>query len=110
MGKRHQGDEGTITEVEQEQKLQRPRMYRVLLHNDDYTTRDFVVFVLQSVFGLSDSTAVQVMLHVHHNGVGVAGVFPREIAETKIRTVERMASEEEFPLRLSMEPDEERTS
>jgi len=107
MGSEFDDDQGTVTEVELEQKLGRPRLYRVMMHNDDYTTRDFVVFVLRNVFLLSEANAVQVMLHVHHNGVGIAGVYTREIAETKIQTVEQMAIEEEFPLRLTMEPEQE---
>jgi ATP-dependent Clp protease adaptor protein ClpS len=102
-----ENDAGTVTEVKPDKKLKRPRLYRVLLHNDDYTTREFVVYVLQSVFRLDEQDAIRVMLHVHHNGVGVAGVFTREVAETKIQRVERLAQEQEFPLRLTMEPEEE---
>jgi ATP-dependent Clp protease adaptor protein ClpS len=76
------------------------------LHNDNYTTREFVVAVLQEVFRKSESDAVQIMLHVHHHGIGVAGVYTYEVAETKIRTVEALARQNEFPLRLSMEPEE----
>jgi ATP-dependent Clp protease adaptor protein ClpS len=100
-------DSGTVVESKPERKTKRPRMYRVLLHNDDYTTREFVVDVLRTVFHHSESEAIRVMLHVHYNGVGVAGVFTREIAETKIAVVERMAKEREYPLRLSMEPEDE---
>jgi ATP-dependent Clp protease adaptor protein ClpS len=100
-------DSGVVTETRSAKKVQRPRMYRVLLHNDDYTTRDFVIEILRSVFHHSEAQAVRVMLHVHYNGVGVAGVFTREIAETKIAIVERLAREREFPLRLSMEPEED---
>ncbi len=107
MAERFENDAGTITKVKPEKKLKRPRLYRVLLHNDDYTTREFVVHVLQAVFHLGEQDAIRVMLHVHHNGVGVAGVFTREVAETKIQRVERMAQEQEFPLRLTMEPEEE---
>lgn len=107
MAERFDNDAGTITKVKPEVKLKRPRLYRVLLHNDDYTTREFVVQVLHIVFHLSEQDAIRVMLHVHNNGVGVAGVFTREVAETKIQRTERMAREQEFPLRLSMEPEEE---
>ena len=96
---------GIVVEERTHVRTRRPRMFRVLMHNDDYTTRDFVVYVLQSVFHHPEAEALRVMLHVHHNGVGVAGVFSREIAETKIRKVQRLASENEFPLRLSMEPE-----
>jgi ATP-dependent Clp protease adaptor protein ClpS len=100
-------DSGVVTETKPEKKVKRPRMYRVLLHNDDYTTREFVIEVLKTVFHHSDAEAIRVMLHVHYNGVGVAGVFTREIAETKIAIVERLAKEREYPLRLSMEPEED---
>ena len=107
MAERFDNDAGTITEVKPEKKLKRPRLYRVLLHNDDYTTREFVVHVLQLVFRLGEQDAIRIMLHVHHNGVGVAGVFTKEVAETKIQRVEQLAKEQEFPLRLTMEPEEE---
>jgi ATP-dependent Clp protease adaptor protein ClpS len=81
-------------------------MYKVLLHNDDYTTREFVVMILQAVFNKSETEATQIMLHVHHNGIGVAGVYPYEIAETKVEKVTALARRYEFPLRCSLEPDE----
>jgi len=101
------GDVDVIVETEKVEKLKKPRMFRVLLHNDNYTTREFVVFVLVRIFHHSEAEATRIMMHVHHNGVGVAGVFTREIAETKVRTVERLAEEQEYPLRTSMEPTEE---
>jgi ATP-dependent Clp protease adaptor protein ClpS len=107
MGDRFDTDEGTVTKEKTEKKLARPRLFKVLLHNDDYTTREFVVEVLRGVFHKSESDAVQIMLHVHHNGVGVAGVYTREVAETKIQMVEHLARRFEFPLRLSMEPEED---
>jgi ATP-dependent Clp protease adaptor protein ClpS len=107
MTERFENDAGTITQVKPEKRLKRPRLYRVLLHNDDYTTREFVVQVLHNVFHRGEQDAIRVMLHVHNNGVGVAGVFTREVAESKMQRVERMAREQEFPLRLTMEPEEE---
>lgn len=106
MAERFDTDGGIVTRTKSEKKLQKPRMFRVLLHNDDYTTREFVVEVLRSVFHRSESDAVTIMLHVHNNGTGVAGVYTREVAETKIRTVESLARRYEFPLRLSMEPED----
>lgn len=82
-----------------------PPRYKVLLHNDDYTTMDFVVKVLRQVFGKSYADAVRIMLAVHQQDVGVAGVYPAEIAETKVDTVHGMAREREYPLRCSMEPE-----
>ncbi len=100
-------DAGVITRTRPDKKVQRPRLYKVLMHNDDYTTRDFVVWVLQTIFHKDENDAVRVMLHVHHNGVGVAGLYTREVAETKIAKTERLARENEFPLRLTMEPEED---
>ncbi|MBW1755236.1 MAG: ATP-dependent Clp protease adaptor ClpS [Deltaproteobacteria bacterium] len=107
MADRFENDAGTITQVKPDKKLKRPRLYAVLLHNDDYTTREFVVQVLHSVFHRSEQDAIRIMLHVHRNGVGVAGVFTREVAETKMQRTERLARQQEFPLRLTMEPEEE---
>lgn len=106
MAERFDTDDGVVTRTKSEKKLQKPRMFRVLLHNDDYTTREFVVEVLRVVFHKSESDAITIMLHVHNNGMGVAGVYTREVAETKIRTVEGLARRYEFPLRLSMEPED----
>ena len=97
-------DGGTVTETRTERKVAKPRLFKVLMHNDDYTTRDFVVWVLQSVFHKSEGDAVRIMLHVHQTGIGVAGLYTREVAETKVAKTERLAREHEFPLRLSMEP------
>jgi len=94
-------DTGVITENEKELKL--PPMYRVLLLNDDYTTMEFVVQVLQSVFHKSAADATQIMLHIHRTGNGVAGVYTHEVAETKVAVVEAMAREHEFPLKCTME-------
>ncbi len=102
----HDPDSGVVTETRTEKKLARPKLYRVLLHNDNYTTRDFVVAVLREVFHRSETEAVQIMLHVHNNGIGVAGVYTYDVAATKIRMVEALAREQGFPLRLSMEPEE----
>lgn len=81
-------------------------MYRVLMHNDDYTTMDFVVAVLVVIFGKPFDEAERIMLNVHRKGVGICGVYPQEIAETKIAQVHERAQESGFPLRCSMEPAE----
>jgi ATP-dependent Clp protease adaptor protein ClpS len=91
--------------IKERPKVQRPPLYKVLLHNDDYTTKEFVVMVLQSIFGLGEVDANQVMLHVHLNGVGVAGVYPHEIAETKVAKTLQLARRYEYPLQLTMEPE-----
>lgn len=100
-------DTGVATETKKKAKLQKPRLYKVLLHNDNYTTRDFVVAVLREVFHKSETDAIQIMLHVHYNGIGLAGVYTYDVAETKVRLVERLAQENDFPLRLSMEPEDD---
>lgn len=92
-------------EVKERAKTKRPPLYKVLLHNDDYTTKEFVVMVLQAVFHKSEVDANQIMLHVHENGIGVAGVFPYEVAETKIAKTLALARRYEYPLQLSMEPE-----
>jgi ATP-dependent Clp protease adaptor protein ClpS len=97
------GDTGVVTERRTQRKLKKPKLYKVLLHNDDYTTMEFVVFVLMSIFHRGEADAVQIMLHVHKNGIGVAGVYPYEVAETRIAQVEALARQHEFPLRCSME-------
>jgi ATP-dependent Clp protease adaptor protein ClpS len=101
------GEGGVATETKKREKLDKPRLFKVLLHNDNYTTRDFVVAVLREVFHRSETDAVRIMLHVHHHGLGVAGVYTYEVAETKIRLVEQLAREHEFPLRLTMEPEDD---
>ena len=99
-------DTGVVTETRKKEKLKRPTLYKVLFHNDDYTTMEFVVAVLREVFRKPEVEAIAIMLSVHKTGVGVAGVYTYEIAETKLRTTERLARENEFPLKLSMEPEE----
>ena len=86
-------------------KTERPRMFKVLLHNDDYTTQDFVVGILQRVFNKSVPEATRIMLNVHNQGVGVAGIYTAEVAETKIETVHSMARADGYPLKCSMEPE-----
>jgi ATP-dependent Clp protease adaptor protein ClpS len=107
MPQPHEPDTGVVTEQKTDTKLKRPALYKVLFHNDNYTTRDFVVAVLKEVFHKTEGEAVQVMLHIHHNGIGVAGVYTYEVAETKVKTVEKLAREHEFPLRLSLEPEDD---
>ncbi|HEX4803652.1 MAG TPA: ATP-dependent Clp protease adaptor ClpS [Myxococcaceae bacterium] len=106
MARKPEADTEVLTETRTKKKLQKPHLYKVLLHNDNYTTREFVVAVLREVFHRPETEAVQIMLHVHYNGIGVAGVYTYEVAETKIKTVEELAKANEFPLRLSMEPED----
>jgi len=99
--------ESTLIAPRIEQKLQRPRMWRVLLHNDDYTTQEFVVWVLETVFRKASDEAFSIMASVHQSGLGVAGTFTRDVAETKVKRTERLAEEHEFPLLVTMEPEPE---
>ena len=97
--------ERTDSPVKERTKLQNqePAQYKVLLLNDDYTTMEFVVRVLESVFQKSPAEAFRIMLQVHQNGRGMAGVYPWEVAETKVETVTSLARREGFPLRATIE-------
>jgi ATP-dependent Clp protease adaptor protein ClpS len=101
MSRREEFDHEVVTETEK--KLKRPPLYKVLLHNDDYTTKEFVVQVLQYVFHKEQTEAVQIMLHVHRKGIGVAGVYPYEVAETKVNQVMDFARENQHPLQCTLE-------
>ena len=97
--------ESTLAETRSELKLERPRLWRVLLHNDDYTTQDFVVWVLESVFHKPRAEAFTIMMSVHRSGTGIAGVYTHDVAETKLKTTRQLAEEHEFPLLVTMEPE-----
>jgi ATP-dependent Clp protease adaptor protein ClpS len=92
---------GTITRTRP--KTKRPNLYRVLLLNDDYTPMEFVILILQDVFNKSREEAVQIMLHVHQKGVGECGVYPYEVAETKVTRVMDTARKNQHPLQCVME-------
>jgi ATP-dependent Clp protease adaptor protein ClpS len=89
----------------QETETRLPRLHKVLLHNDDYTTMEFVVEVLEGVFAKSPAEAFRIMMQVHENGLGVCGAYPFEIAETKVALVHQRAGARGFPLRASMEEE-----
>jgi ATP-dependent Clp protease adaptor protein ClpS len=91
------------TDVRSHQDVSEPSMYKVLLHNDDYTTMEFVVQVLMLVFHKTIETATQIMLNVHQRGVGMCGLYTFEVAETKVESVTRMARENGHPLKCTME-------
>ena len=80
-----------------------PSRFKVLLHNDDYTTMDFVVMILQSVFNKDMEAATEIMLNVHKKGVGVAGIYSRDVAETKVAVVHELSRKNEHPLKCTME-------
>jgi len=96
-------ESGTTTKVRPQTK--RPNLYRVLLLNDDYTPMEFVVLVLQDVFNKSRDEAMKIMLHVHNQGVGECGIFPFEVAETKVTRVMDSARKNQHPLQCVMEKE-----
>ncbi|MFS8067070.1 MAG: ATP-dependent Clp protease adapter ClpS [Byssovorax sp.] len=91
--------------TERKSKLEKIRRYKVLFHNDDYTTMEFVIDVLMKFFHKSETEATHIMLSVHHKGHGVAGVYTKDVAETKVAQVTDYAKEQGMPLRLSVEPE-----
>jgi ATP-dependent Clp protease adaptor protein ClpS len=94
-----------VPRTKTERETKRPALYRVLLHNDDYTTQEFVDWVLIEVFNHDVESAHRIMMHVHMHGVGVAGIYPREIAETKAQKTMALAREAEYPLLVTIEPE-----
>ena len=94
-----------VPKTKQEKETKRPPLYKVLLHNDDFTTQEFVDWVLVNVFKHDAESAHRIMLHVHMHGVGVAGIYPYEIAETKAEKTMALAREAEFPLLATLEPE-----
>ena len=104
MPEREYGFEEEVATKSRE-RLKRPPLFRVLLHNDDFTTMEFVVEVLRKVFNKSEGEAFQIMWAVHTQGVGVAGVYTYEIAEMKVEKVTQMARAQEFPLLCTVEEE-----
>jgi ATP-dependent Clp protease adaptor protein ClpS len=99
---REEGTKGDVA-TKTRAKTQRPSLYKVLLLNDDYTPMEFVVLVLERFFGKSREDATRIMLHVHHKGVGVCGVYTFEVAETKVAQVIEYARQNQHPLQCTME-------
>lgn len=87
-----------------EPEIAKPPMYAVVMYNDNYTPMDFVVYVLQSEFRHGLEAAVEIMLNIHHNGKGIAGIYPKDIAETKAKKVNSLAHREGYPLLTQIEP------
>ncbi len=96
-------DEQVLTESET--RLEKPKMYKVLLHNDDFTTMEFVVFVLNKVFMRSEAEAFAIMLKVHNEGVGLAGIYPYDIASMKAKKAMNLAKAQEFPFLCTVEEE-----
>lgn len=99
--KQRQGGAAT----EEREEVRHPILYKVLLHNDDYTTMDFVVLVLEHVFHKGPEEANRIMMSVHQKGIGVAGVYPLDVAETKVVLVHNLARKHEYPLKCSLEKE-----
>ena len=95
-------DEGKVLT---QTRVKRPPRYKVIIHNDDYTPMEFVVMILRRVFRQSPAKATRLMLAIHRTGIGIGGVYSREIAETKVETVLFLASEAQHPLQCTMEPE-----
>lgn len=102
--------EDLLSDSRADERVERPKLWRVLLHNDDFTTQDFVVWVLETVFRKAAADARAIMLHVHHAGVGIAGLYTRDVAETKQQAAQRLAEQHEFPLLVTLEPEPEGSS
>lgn len=99
---RHEG--GLALQSRADAQVVPPRLWHVLLHNDDYTTQEFVVWVLETVFQKDHADAFAIMMRVHQAGVGLAGVYTRDAAETKVAATRRLAEQHEYPLLVTMEP------
>lgn len=106
MPQARRGEE-LLGDVRSDERVETPRLWRVLLHNDDFTTQEFVVWVLESVFHKPGAEARAIMMHVHLAGLGVAGIYTRDVAETRQQTTQKLAEEHEFPLRVTVEPEPE---
>jgi ATP-dependent Clp protease adaptor protein ClpS len=98
-------DGGGEVMTESDIKLERPKLFKVILHNDDFTTMEFVVFVLQYVFKRDESESITIMLKVHNEGLGIAGIYPYEIANMKAQKAMNLAKAREFPLLCTVEEE-----
>ncbi len=100
---REMTDTRTSPEIFAADEVKEPRRFKVLLHNDDYTTMDFVIYVLKKVFNRTEGEAIQIMMNVHKNGTGICGIYTAEVAETKVIMVKNLSRKEGFPLKCTME-------
>ncbi|MBN1559170.1 ATP-dependent Clp protease adaptor ClpS [candidate division KSB1 bacterium] len=89
--------------TQQDIDIDEPKLFKVLLHNDNYTTMEFVVHVLETIFYKSPAEATQIMMHVHQKGIGVCGIYPYDVAECKVAQVHLLAKQNQFPLKSSLE-------
>ncbi len=104
MAKSNEKTEGDTLTLENT-KISKPSLYKVLLHNDDYTPMDFVVMILETIFHKKQEDAVSIMLNVHQKGRGICGVYTYEVAESKSQQVVESAKQNDYPLQCSMEPE-----
>ncbi|MHB8418186.1 MAG: ATP-dependent Clp protease adapter ClpS [Myxococcales bacterium] len=102
---RTEGETGVVTRTRADKKLKRPPLYKVILHNDDFTPMEFVVLLLRQLFHKTESDATAIMLHAHTQGFAVAGVYAHEIAEEKVDRATALAREAQFPLLCTMEAE-----
>jgi ATP-dependent Clp protease adaptor protein ClpS len=105
MAPKHELERDDMVVEKSRERVERPPLFKVLLHNDNYTTMEFVIYVLVEVFGKGETDAFQIMLAVHNEGVGIAGVYPFEIAEAKVAKVTSLARQQEFPLLVTLEEE-----
>jgi ATP-dependent Clp protease adaptor protein ClpS len=91
--------------TESDTKLEKPKLYKVILHNDDFTTMEFVIFILQTVFKRSDIEAFSIMLKVHNEGIGIAGVYSYEVASMKAEKAMNLSKANEYPLLCTVEEE-----
>jgi ATP-dependent Clp protease adaptor protein ClpS len=96
-------DQDELVITEEDTRLKEPPLFNVLIHNDNFTTMEFVVYVLHNIFQREETEAIHIMLQVHLQGVGVAGIYPYEIAEMKVQKVTSLAQANEFPLLCTIE-------
>ena len=101
----NQGETASDVILKEEKKLKHPHLYKVLIHNDDYTTMDFVMLVLKKYFSKSQNEADQIMLSIHHEGIGVCGIYTYEVAETKCQKVTLFSRQKGHPLKCSIEKE-----
>jgi ATP-dependent Clp protease adaptor protein ClpS len=104
-GKRHDTDGGLDLDLDGEILTEEPKLYKVLMHNDDYTPMDFVIFVLKKIFNKDEKESHKIMLDVHNKGVGIAGVYSFEVAETKVMQANQFAKNNQYPLKTSFEEE-----
>jgi ATP-dependent Clp protease adaptor protein ClpS len=105
MSDRTRRDEKEKEDVLTRERVEEPKKFKVILLNDDYTSMEFVVWVLVTVFHHSQASATRVMLHIHNHGIGVAGIYSREVAETRVAQVQQVSKEAGHPLQCTMEPE-----